>query len=69
MFKENTGKTFSQIVNLQRVHVAAILLTETQYSVEDIAFHVGYASANHFSRIFKKILGTAPAAYRSRHTH
>ena len=67
MFKENTGKTFSQVVNLQRIHTAARLLDEGQYSVEDIAFHVGYASADHFSRTFKKVYGIAPTAYKTRH--
>lgn len=67
MFKDNTGKTFSQVVNLQRIHAATILLDEGQYSIEDIASHVGYASADHFSRTFKKIQGVAPTAYKAQH--
>lgn len=64
MFRENTGKTFSQVVNLERTRAAALLLEEGQRSVEDIAFQVGYASTDHFSRTFKKIYGVSPSEYR-----
>lgn len=67
VFKKNTGKTFSQVVNLQRVHAAAMLLDEGQYSIEDIALYVGYASADHFSRTFKKIYGVSPTVYKAQH--
>ena len=64
MFKNNTGKTFSNLINIQRTQAASTLLDESDYSVDEIAFKVGYNSADYFSRSFKKIYGLSPTAYR-----
>lgn len=67
MFKKNTGQTFSQVLNLQRVRAAAALLREGQHTVEEIAFRVGYSGVDYFSRTFKKVYGIPPATYKSQH--
>lgn len=48
-----------------RLARAAQLLRETGASVADIAARVGYDDAPSFSKAFKRVRGTAPAAYRS----
>lgn len=66
LIKHNTGKTFSQLVNAQRLNAATTLLREGRYSVAEIAHHVGYANVDYFSRRFKREYGVSPAEYRAR---
>ena len=40
------------------------LLRETERSVTDICFDVGFTSLGTFSRTFSKIVGETPSAYR-----
>ena len=63
-FKEQTG--FSPIdyfINLKVQH-AAMLLRFTDKPVREIGAAVGYKDPYYFSRIFKKVVGLAPAAFR-----
>jgi AraC-like DNA-binding protein len=47
-----------------RMHVAAGLLRSHSLSVAEAAARVGYQSEAAFSRVFRKVVGVAPAAYR-----
>ena len=42
------------------------LLRETDRSVTDICFDVGFASRGTFSRTFREIVGVTPSEYRDR---
>jgi YesN/AraC family two-component response regulator len=64
LIKEQTGYTFTYLVNLEKVNNATILLKEHQYSIEYISHYLGYNSATHFSRTFKKYYGLSPIEYR-----
>lgn len=43
---------------------ACFLLEQTSLSMSEIAFQLGYDDALYFSRVFRKVLGTAPSVYR-----
>jgi len=43
------------------------LLRETERSVTDICFDVGFSSRGTFSRTFREIVGEAPSDYRVGH--
>jgi LacI family transcriptional regulator len=45
------------------------MLIETDLSVSDIAFKLGYDNANHIARYFKEKMGTLPLEYRKLHGH
>lgn len=62
--KKHTGKTFIQLVHLQRINVAAEYLTYTKAPIENIATRVGYENPSYFYKIFKKYFGISPAEYR-----
>ncbi|MCX6118089.1 MAG: AraC family transcriptional regulator [Proteobacteria bacterium] len=48
-----------------RVHLASELLNRPLYwSVQDIAFAVGFSSSSHFSRVFREYFNTSPTEYR-----
>jgi AraC-like DNA-binding protein len=63
-FKRATGRTMTTYVNELRVGTAAQLLTDTDLSVLDIGFRVGFGNYSNFNRQFKKIKGYNPKALR-----
>ncbi len=65
VFKKETGKNFSDWLNLLRVDKAAALLVETDLPSYLISERVGYENSNYFGRIFKKIKGVGPQKYRT----
>ncbi len=46
---------------------AARLLAQSDLPVEDIAYQVGYGSAQSFSRAFRRQYGLSPREYRRLH--
>jgi len=48
----------------RRITRAAFLLRETELSVTEIAYDVGFRSLGTFSRTFSRIIGASPRAYR-----
>lgn len=50
-------------IELKMEH-ACFLLEQTSLSMSEIATQLGYDDALYFSRVFRKILGLAPSAYR-----
>lgn len=63
-FKRATGRTMTTYVNELRVGAAAQLLTETDLSILDIAFKVGFGNYSNFNRQFKRIKGFGPRTLR-----
>ena len=64
IFKESTGLTFIEYLNNVRIKEAQKLLATTKLSINEIGERAGFHSNTHFCRIFKKIAGTSPSAYR-----
>ncbi|MBB6022380.1 AraC-like DNA-binding protein/mannose-6-phosphate isomerase-like protein (cupin superfamily) [Paenibacillus sp. JGP012] len=64
LFKQTTGFTFSDYLNLLRVKEAQRLLRETEQSVTDIALLAGFGNFSHFGKVFKRIVQLSPRAYR-----
>jgi AraC-like DNA-binding protein len=64
LFKKSTGINFTEYVSRVRVERAKHLLLNPNLHVSEIAFEVGFQSLPHFNRMFKKILGQSPTAYR-----
>lgn len=63
-FKKCCGVNFVDYVNSVRVEKAKTLLTDTDYTVNEIAEMVGFASTNTFIRTLKKLYGITPGTYR-----
>lgn len=64
LLEKNFHCTFSQLLTLVRLWVAAGLLLGTSLSVGDIAFASGFNSVRTFTRSFTDEFGTSPSAYR-----
>lgn len=65
LFKEETGMSFVNYVNRQRIEQAEVLLKQTDKKVGEIAATVGIDNPNYFSILFKKITGKTPNDFRS----
>ncbi len=63
-FREQTGITPLQWLNRSRLRQAQSLLETTDYSIEQIASHVGFGSSTSFRDHFKHLVGTSPQSYR-----
>ena len=65
LFKELTGKSFSQYLIDYRLEIAAKQLVETSYKIIDLAENVGFHNVSYFSRAFHSKYGETPSAYRN----
>ncbi|WP_206306462.1 helix-turn-helix domain-containing protein [Streptomyces malaysiense] len=63
-FRATFGETPHRYLQRRRVERAMYLLRESDRSVTDIAFEVGFGSPGTFSRTFRGIVGSSPRAYR-----
>ncbi len=65
-FKDFIGTNFIDYISTLRISKAKELLRSTNMAIGDIATAVGYANATVLIKIFKKIAGITPGAYRKR---
>jgi AraC-like DNA-binding protein len=65
-FRATFGETPHRYLQRRRVERAMELLRETDRSVTEICFDVGFASLGTFSRTFTDIVGESPSSYRQR---
>ena len=64
-FRATFGETPHRYLQRRRVERAMFLLRQTDRSVTDICFDVGFGSLGTFSRTFRAIVGSSPSAYRA----
>jgi AraC-like DNA-binding protein len=64
-FRSVFGETPHRYLQRRRVERAMFLLRETDRSITDICFDVGFNSVGTFSRTFREIVGESPSGYRS----
>ena len=65
-FKKVTGKTYSQALNQIRIGAACRSLINTDLTISQIGYEVGYQSIAYFNRQFRIIKGLTPQEYRLR---
>jgi AraC family transcriptional activator of mtrCDE len=63
-FHQRVGQTPMQYLTFWRMQLARRLLAETRLSMGAVGERVGYRSEASFGKMFKKAVGTGPAAYR-----
>ena len=66
-FRAVFGETPHRYLQRRRVERSMFLLRETDRSITDICFDVGFMSLGTFSRTFSEIIGETPSAYREGH--
>lgn len=63
-FNNRMGEGFSEYLNRIRIGQACRLLEKEEMSISVISAMVGYSDQSYFCRVFKKITGETPSAYR-----
>lgn len=68
LFKQYTGLTFCDYVNLRRTKMAEELLEKPDYSITEVALQSGFPSISTFNRLFKQQKGCTPSEYRAKNS-
>lgn len=64
LFKQKYGAGIPEYLNEVRLQQAITLLSQHEYSVNQIMERVGFTNQSYFFRLFKKRYGTTPKEYR-----
>lgn len=64
-FKDEVGITPAEYITLQKLEYAKKELLETNISITDLAYSLGFSSSNYFSSVFKKMMDHTPKDYRN----
>lgn len=64
LLKKHTGKNVSTHIKNKLLEESKILLAQTDWSVQQIGYAVGFADQPNFSQFFKKNAGVSPAEFR-----
>ena len=62
IIKNETGKTFTELITSYRLSRAYYLLSSTDISISTIAASVGYHDLSNFYRAYKKYFGVTPSS-------
>lgn len=64
LFRKHKGETITEYLTAMRINQACSMLKTTDSAIYEIADFVGYNDYFYFAKVFKKITGTTPKAYR-----
>lgn len=67
IFKEATGFTVNEYLNMNRIRHARHMLINTNAGITAIAEELGYDSITYFERVFRKYVEVSPSSYRKRY--
>ena len=62
--KKQTGKSAIEYIHFAVISRVKDRLLETNKTVSEIAYEVGFQYPHHLSRLFKKVAGCTPNEYR-----
>ena len=65
LFKKEMGMSLTDFINHRRISHAQKLLISTEMPIKSVALKCGIPDVYYFSRLFKRITGTTPKAYRN----
>ncbi len=64
VFKQATGRCFSEFVNRLRISKSCELLADGEKTVTDVCFESGFNNISNFNRRFQQLKGMTPSHYR-----
>lgn len=65
LFKKEVGVPLTEYVNRNRIEYSKTLLSGTDLAIKTIAIYSGIPDIQYFTRMFKRITGMTPKAYRT----
>ena len=63
-FKKMNGIPLKQYILREKIEYAKSILTESNTTVSEVAYSIGFSDVHNFSNAFKNITGMAPGVYR-----
>lgn len=64
LFRQETGQTLKEYINMAKIKAAKNFLAETEQSIQEIALNSGFNSISHFNRVFRQLTNMSPNQYR-----
>jgi len=64
LIKKETGKSPQDHLQLKLISVAKEQLHDPNKSISEVAYGLGFKYPQHFTRLFKKVVGVTPGEYR-----
>lgn len=64
-FKQTIGLSPHQYVLKQRIERAKFLLANTNLTLQDISYQLGFSSQSHFTTTFRRSVGVTPKVFRA----
>ena len=65
LLKRETGKATLELIHLKILDLAKDKILDTNKSISEIAFELGFSYPQHFTRLFKQKVGVSPNEFRS----
>ena len=63
LIKKSTGKNAQEYIHNKIIEVAKLKLHESNKSVNQIAYELGFKYPQHFTRFFKQQVGSTPKVF------
>lgn len=68
IFKQITGKTFTEYLNETRLEKSTEYLKKEDLNITEVALKSGFDSVNFYSRLFRKKYHMSPKTFKKNHT-
>ena len=65
LVKKETGKSAQEYIQLKVIDIAKERIFDTSRSISEVAYSLGFRYPQHFTRLFKKVVGCSPNEYRT----
>lgn len=65
LVKKETGKSAQEYIQLKVIDIAKERIFDPGRSISEIAYSLGFRYPQHFTRLFKKVVGCSPNEYRA----
>lgn len=65
LIKKETGKSAQEYIQCKLIDLAKERIVDADKSISQVAYELGFAYPQHFSRLFKQKVGMTPNEYRS----
>lgn len=65
LIKKETGKSATEYIHLKLIETAKAKIFDTNKSVSEVAYELGFKYPQHFTRLFKQHVGMTPLEYRN----
>lgn len=66
LIKKETGKSAQQYIQLKVIDTAMENLLDEKKSISQVSYELGFQYPQHFTRLFKKVVGRTPNDYRAK---